>query len=174
MRQPGHGIVRLVAFFEEDAGAVGVGLYSRFWRYVTLSDLVPIWTAVSVASVLFSAATLMAVSTGFVVGYPRSVPAIDWLLTLFTVAGVRVAVRVFAEARAAGRARPRQVERRRVLVVGAGEAGALVVRELERNPQLGLIPVGFLDDDRAKHGKKIHPNHRIFPAAGFELMSDAV
>src|SRR5690606_307933 len=107
------------------------GLYSRFWRYVTLSDLVPICTAVSVASVLFSAATLVAVSTGVVVGYPRSVPAIDWLLTLLAVAGVRVAVRVFAEARTTGRAAARLAPRRHVLVVGAGEAGAMVVRELE-------------------------------------------
>src|SRR5690606_37150655 len=72
------------------------GLYSRFWRYVTLSDLVPIVTAVSVASVLFSAATLLAVSFGVVASYPRSVPVIDWVLTLLVVAGVRVAVRVFA------------------------------------------------------------------------------
>jgi FlaA1/EpsC-like NDP-sugar epimerase len=132
------------------------GLYSRFWRYVALSDLISICTAVSVASVLFSAATLAAVSTGLVVGYPRSVPAIDWVLTLLAVAGVRVAVRVFAEARTAGRATARQTARRHVLIVGAGEAGAMVVRELERNPQLGLIPVGFLDDDAAKLGKKIH------------------
>src|SRR5688572_13830978 len=67
------------------------GLHSRFWRYVALSDLVPIWTAVTVASVLFSALTLLAVSSGFVVGgYPRSVPAIDWILTLLAVSGVRV------------------------------------------------------------------------------------
>lgn len=132
------------------------GLYSRFWRYVTLSDLVPIVTAVSVASVLFSAATLVAVSTGIVASYPRSVPAIDWVLTLLVVAGVRVAVRVFAEVRSSGRARARLSRRRHVLIVGAGEAGALVVRELGRNPQLGMVPVGFLDDDPAKIGKKIH------------------
>lgn len=131
------------------------GLYSRFWRYVTLSDLVPIVTAVSVASVLFSAVTLLAVSLGVVSSYPRSVPAIDWVLTLLVVAGVRVAVRVIAEARSPGRAMPRR-RRRRLLVVGAGEAGAMAVRELARNPQLGLVAVGFLDDDEAKLGKKIH------------------
>ncbi len=131
------------------------GLYSRFWRYVTLSDLVPIMTAVSVGSAIFSAVTLLAVSLGVVSSYPRSVPAIDWVLTLLVVAGVRVAVRVIAEARSPGRASPRR-RQRRLLVVGAGEAGAMAVRELARNPQLGLVAVGFLDDDEAKLGKKIH------------------
>ena len=132
------------------------GLYARFWRYVALSDLVSIFTAVSVASVVFSAVTLLAVSSGFIEGgYPRSVPAIDWLLTLLAVAGVRVAVRVLAEARTTGHAVPARTSRRHVLVAGAGEAGAMVVREMVRNPQMGLVPVGFLDDDAAKLGKKI-------------------
>ena len=132
------------------------GLYARYWRFVGLNDLLTIFTAVSAAAVLFGAATLVAVSTGWVPAYPRSVPAIDWLLTLLAVSGVRVAVRVLAEARAASRDRgSRPVQRKRVIVVGAGQAGTMVVREMQRNPQLGLEPVGFLDDDRAKLGKSV-------------------
>ena len=44
---------------------------------------------------------------------------------------------------------------KRVLVVGAGEAGTMVVRELRRNPQLNMQPIGFLDDDTAKAGKRV-------------------
>ena len=132
------------------------GLYARYWRFVALNDLLTIMTAVSAASVLFGAATLVAVSTGWVSAYPRSVPAIDWVLTLLAVSGVRVAVRVLAEARAASRDHgSRPVQRKRVVVVGAGQAGTMVVREMQRNPQLGLEPVGFLDDDRAKVGKSV-------------------
>src|SRR5690606_12441022 len=78
------------------------GLYSRFWRYVTLSDLVPLMPARSGGSAVFSAVPLLAVCLGVVSSYPRSVPAIDWVLTLLVVAGVRVAVRVIAEARPPG------------------------------------------------------------------------
>ena len=132
------------------------GLYTRYWRFVGLGDLLTIVTAVSSATVLFGAATLAAVSTGWVSAYPRSVPAIDWLLTLLAVSGVRVAVRVLAEARAASRDHGRRPSQSKcVLVVGAGQAGTMVVREMQRNPQLGLEPVGFLDDDRAKLGKSI-------------------
>ncbi len=132
------------------------GLYARYWRFVGLNDLLTILTAVSVASVLFGAATLAAVSTGWVPAYPRSVPAIDWMLTLLAVSGVRIAVRVLAEARAASLGHgSRPVQHKRVIVVGAGQAGTMVVREMQRNPQLGLEPVGFLDDDRAKLGKSV-------------------
>ena len=132
------------------------GLYARYWRFIGLGDLLTILTAVSSATVLFGAATLVAVSTGWVSAYPRSVPAIDWLLTLLAVSGVRVAVRVLAEARAASREHgSRPAQSKRVVVVGAGQAGTMVVREMQRNPQLGLEPVGFLDDDRGKLGKSM-------------------
>ncbi len=133
------------------------GLYARYWRYVTLSDLSSIFTAVSVGSVLLTLCTLLAVWGGVVPSFPRSVPAIDWLLTLFGVAGARLAVRVLAESRAPGGAAAREGQPvKRILVVGAGEAGTMVVRELARNPQLGLVPLGFLDDDPTKLGKRIH------------------
>lgn len=132
------------------------GLYARYWRFVGLNDLLTILTAVSAASVLFGSATLVAVSTGWVSAYPRSVPAIDWVLTLLAASGVRIAVRVLAEARAASRHGSRPAHRKRVLVVGAGQAGTMVVREMQRNPQLGLEPIGFLDDDRAKIGKSVN------------------
>ncbi len=45
---------------------------------------------------------------------------------------------------------------RRTLIVGAGDAGALVVREMQKNPQLNIIPVCFLDDDPAKNKLQIH------------------
>jgi FlaA1/EpsC-like NDP-sugar epimerase len=132
------------------------GLYARYWRYTNLADLLTVVVAVSAASVFFSIAVLAAVWAGLVGIYPRSVLSIDWMLTLLSVAGVRVAVRVLAESGVGGRrARPDRPSRR-VLVAGAGEAGGLVVREIRRNPQLGLSVMGFLDDDAAKLGKRIH------------------
>jgi FlaA1/EpsC-like NDP-sugar epimerase len=77
---------------------------------------------------------------------------IDWLLTLACTVGLRLSVRVVAESRRPGR--PRGTARR-VLVAGAGDAGMLVARELMRNPALGMVAVGFLDDDPAKRGKQV-------------------
>ncbi|MGE0866410.1 MAG: polysaccharide biosynthesis protein [Vicinamibacterales bacterium] len=85
----------------------------------------------------------------------RAVLLIDTLLTLLAAGGVRLSVRAIAESRDRQRERERGVQKR-VLVVGAGNAGAMVVREMHRNPQLGMVPVGFLDDEATKIGKRIH------------------
>lgn len=130
------------------------GLYRRYWRHVGLQDMLPVIVAVSAASVTLAALVVAGLGFGAFESYPRSVLAIDWVLSLLAVAGVRISVRVLAEARAKAGATP--ALQRRVLIAGAGEAGAMVAREIQRNPQIGLEPVGFLDDAAAKLGKQIH------------------
>ena len=101
---------------------------------------------------LLVTATLLQVITGF----SRSVLLIDWLLTLALIAGTRLSVRVVGEAwRRGGLRRGDHGAMRRALIVGAGAAGTMVAREMYQNPQLGLSPAGFLDDDAAKRGKRI-------------------
>ncbi len=121
------------------------GLFGNWWwRYVGIPDLVRIAAAVSLATVLTGLGTLTLVD-----GFPRSVFAIDWMLSTVVLAGVTAASRVLREsgAMSAGRRAGR-----RTLVVGAGEAGVRTVRELRRNAQLELRPLGFVDDDPAKAG----------------------
>lgn len=130
------------------------GLYRRYWRHVGLHDMLPVILAVSAATVTLAGLVVAGLGLGAFDSYPRSVLAIDWVLSLLAVAGIRIGVRVLAEAKAPGGRAPEQ--QRRVLIAGAGEAGALVVREIQRNPQLGLTPVGFLDDAAGKLGKQIH------------------
>jgi FlaA1/EpsC-like NDP-sugar epimerase len=72
------------------------------------------------------------------------------------VAGIRVSVRLIRESQSKGRSRGSADVRKRVLVVGAGDAGAIVTREMQRNAQLGMQPVAFLDDDAVKVGKRIY------------------
>jgi FlaA1/EpsC-like NDP-sugar epimerase len=130
------------------------GMYSRYWRYATIDDLLVIGLAVSASTfalaVVFATATVLQMVHGF----SRSILLIDWLLTLVTVGGLRLSVRVVAEARLRGEA-PGSGVLRRVLVVGAGQAGTMVVREIRRNPQLRMAVVGFLDDDPGKRGKRV-------------------
>ena len=73
-------------------------------------------------------------AVGFVPDFARPILMIDWLLMLVLVGGLRMSVRVIADARQSS-ARPEgDAAVKHVLVVGAGDAGMLVVRELRRNP----------------------------------------
>ena len=141
-------IVKLPTFY-------AFGLYARFWRAMALADLLVVALAVTVGSIGLLVAIVGGTLVGVIGAYPRSVPFLDWMVTLLTVAAARVSVRVLADARAASGITVPVDGLKRVLVVGAGEAGSLVVSELTRNPQLHMMPVGFLDDDPAKIGKKI-------------------
>ena len=130
------------------------GLYRRLWIYASTSELRLITVAVTTASVITSGVMAILIVTGNVLpGMPRSALGIDWLLSLVLIGGSRFALRILAEQSMATRADGRG---KRALVVGAGDVGALVVRELQKSSQLNLTPVGFLDDDPAKQKHTIY------------------
>ena len=84
---------------------------------------------------------------------PRSIPLIDVLITFAVIASTRFALRAGAiSARRAGKQHVASGPLQHVLIAGAGEAGAMVLRELRQNPQTGLLTIGFVDDDPVKHG----------------------
>src|SRR5579862_258063 len=123
------------------------GLMHGWWRYVGMSDLLDISKASFLSSVL-----IFCLVEGVLrlPGYPRSVVIIDLFLTIMVLGGARFAVRAYTE-----RARTDGAQRN-TLVVGAGEAGSAIVRELKQNPALNYNPVGLVDDDLSKKGVKIH------------------
>jgi FlaA1/EpsC-like NDP-sugar epimerase len=130
------------------------GLYRRLWIYASTGELRLITVAVTTASVLTSGMMLLLISAGMILpGMPRSALGIDWLLSLILIGGSRFALRILAEQSTVLRSNGKT---KRALIIGAGDAGALVVRELQRSSQLNLIPVGFLDDDPAKQKHVIH------------------
>ncbi len=86
---------------------------------------------------------------------PDGVIALFFLLSLLLLIGVRVVARSLYERRPLGGFRAGGRSERNVLIVGAGDGGRLVLREILRNRELGLQPVGFLDDDARKHGLRI-------------------
>jgi len=130
------------------------GLYSRVWAYASIRELKIITAAVSIASAIVSLIIVLLTTLQYYRGFPRSVLAIDWLLSLLAVGGLRFAMRLLAEGRS-GREGIQGVAKR-ILIVGAGDAGALVVREMQKNPQLNLYPVCFVDDDQTKQKQRIH------------------
>jgi FlaA1/EpsC-like NDP-sugar epimerase len=86
---------------------------------------------------------------------PNGVIALFFLLSLLLLVGVRVVARSLHERRPLGAFRAGARRERSVLIVGAGDGGRLVLREILRNRELGLSPVGFVDDDVRKRGLRI-------------------
>ena len=130
------------------------GLYSRVWAYASIRELKIITAAVSIASAIVALIIILLTTLQYYQGFPRSVLAIDWLLSLLAVGGLRFAMRLLAENRSGDISI--QVRAKRIMIVGAGDAGALVVREMQKNPQLNLHPVCFVDDDLSKQKQRIH------------------
>jgi FlaA1/EpsC-like NDP-sugar epimerase len=130
-------------------------LYRRYWSYASVGDLSALTGAILLAGVV-TGALYLAVLRPLVPGLalPRSVPILDLMLTLLLTGGCRLSVRYVYHVRA-GRANGTHVQQG-VIIVGAGDAGRMVARELRGNPQLGLYPVAFVDDDPAKLGNQVH------------------
>jgi FlaA1/EpsC-like NDP-sugar epimerase len=132
------------------------GLYRQFWRYASVDELVLVALATAVgeiitAALLFAIVLPLSGSSTF----PRSIPFIDGLLTLLVVGGPRFAMRLAEQRRERDRRHRHWEPAKPVLVMGAGSAGAMIVKEMRANPQLGLQPAGFVDDDTSKHGVRI-------------------
>jgi FlaA1/EpsC-like NDP-sugar epimerase len=131
------------------------GLYRRYWRYASVDDMLTIAVAVSIASLITALIEILVVPLWVhFLSVPRSIPIIDWLLTLMLVGGVRFSVRLLV--RRSDTRYLRLSEIQRVLVMGAGDAGAMIVREMHNNPSLNMLPAGFVDDNVAKLGMTIH------------------
>jgi FlaA1/EpsC-like NDP-sugar epimerase len=129
------------------------GLYRRIWVYASIQELKIIAIAVTTASILVSVVITVLSITVFK-EFPRSVLVIDWLLSLLAVGGLRFSSRIIAESQTSSRDSKSRV--RRALIIGGGDAGALVVREMNKNPQGNLYPVGIVDDDPEKQDQEIH------------------
>jgi FlaA1/EpsC-like NDP-sugar epimerase len=138
--------IKLIIFY-------AAGLYQRLWRHASTPELEAIALgagSAGAASMLLGAVLLP--WTGLVAQrVPLSVLALDVLLGLVVAAAPRLALRI-AHVRS-GRRRLRGSPR--VLIAGAGAAGQMIAKELLSNVQLGLIPVGFVDDNPAKHKHRL-------------------
>ncbi len=124
------------------------GLHRRIWRYTGMKDLITIGMSTALGSVLLATIVLFLVHGH---GYSRSVFIIDFMFNISMVAGMRFLIRILKEKH---QVRPKK--ERRILVVGAGDTGEMMVREMQHTPEKGCIAVAFADDDVAKLGHRIH------------------
>jgi len=147
------------------------GMYRGIWKYVSMSDLIQIIKANLIATAIFVIAEVFLFGLQ---GYPRSVFIVDFVLCTTLVAGLRFLTRMLRERVEAGIS----AVRKKVLVVGAGEAGVLMFREYRHNPSMGEV-VGFIDDDPLKrgetiHGVKIYGNRKDIPIVAAELAVEEI
>lgn len=124
------------------------GVQRGLWRYVGLYDLGKILSASMTGAGVFYGVIHLG---GGITQYPRSVIVLTGLLTGLYSAGIRLAVRGFRE-----RLQVLEPSARRVLIVGAGHAGELLVRDILSDANYHSRPVGFVDDDPVKRRMKIH------------------
>ncbi len=151
-------IIKLVFFFFFD-------LYHGMWRYTSIEDLKNIIKAAACSTLLIVFILLL---TNRFHGYSRSVFVIDFLLTMLLISGFRIGVRFYFESVSEGlgvravirnilgtAVQPEKVQKK-LLIIGAGDCGEKMCREIRDNARLKYRVVGFLDDEPAKLGRKIH------------------
>lgn len=124
-------------------------LTTSMWKYASIKDLTQIIKAVTVSSVFIVAITMVTSA-----GHPRSIFIIDWLLLTIALSGERFIIRLTRPLRWSMKNKPRR--RTKALIVGAGDAGEALLREMvyQRDPDYEVV--GLVDDDPKKQDKQIH------------------
>jgi len=130
-----------------------VGMYRRLWRYAGIVEVERLISASALSGLACLILGLL-ILPGFrltEIRVPISVLFMDGLLTGAAASLPRFAVRSLGR-----RGQRRRLEdARRAIIAGAGAAGEMIVKELLSHPQLGLNPIGFVDDDASKHGHRM-------------------
>jgi len=123
-------------------------LYRMSWSYVGFYEIMDILKAVTVSFLILLGLIFMFWTHRLFQGYPRSIPFIDSALTLLLIVMFRSSKRVYCQTRSG----MRKSGKKRILIIGAGNAGEQIVRDIRRQKECPYTPVGFIDDDPAKAG----------------------
>lgn len=132
-----------------------MGIYRGFWQFISTDDVFLYVRSSSVATVL---AIVCVTFLYRFEDFSKGVFVIDWVLTTGLLLGTRGSFRLFTET-----IKRQTLKGERVIIYGAGRGGELLLREILNNPSLNLHPIGFIDDDTLKIGKKIQ---------GFPILGD--
>jgi FlaA1/EpsC-like NDP-sugar epimerase len=139
--------------------AFGIPRFS--WRYISLRDTVRIFGAIASATALLVVVRFLSphLTNQFPLArygiVPLGVLLGDFVLAFIGLTGVRALRRMFGE-RVASKQHQGEEHRAPTLLVGAGQGGVLIAQEIARRPDLGIVPVAFVDDDPVKQGAVIH------------------
>jgi len=132
-------LVQMISFYR-------MGLYRGIWRFSSTPDLIRV---IKGATLGVLASFLVVFLFNRLQNIPRSAFILDWFILLVTLGGGRFAYRIWKD-------RPNYATGENVLIVGAGDAGAQLVREINQNPSVPFKVIGLIDDDPRKLGKSLH------------------
>jgi UDP-GlcNAc:undecaprenyl-phosphate/decaprenyl-phosphate GlcNAc-1-phosphate transferase len=124
-----------------------IGVYRGIWGYMSTNDVYVYLKASTVASIMSVTAVTFVYRFQ---DFSKGIFLIDWLLTTGVLVGTRGSFRFFLDT-----VKRRTLSGRNVLIYGAGRGGEILLREILNNKRLGVKPVGFIDDDYLKTGKKL-------------------
>jgi len=130
-------------------------LYSRIWRYASIEELLSIVLSVSLSNIVF-------IVYSYVINYkilhtsyfrfPFSVHIIAWIISIAFLGGTRFIFRISS---ATNQLKEGTTGKKRLLIIGAGEAAVMLIREIKSHRELNYNIVGLIDDDASKIGRKI-------------------
>ncbi|WP_026839812.1 polysaccharide biosynthesis protein [Citrifermentans bremense] len=127
---------------------IASGMYRCIWRYASLRDAYEIFKVVTLSSVVSALALLL---TKGPFALPRSIYFLDWFLLFSLVAGSRLLWRVYRETKFL----PSMHKGKKTLIIGAGEAGNLLLKEIRKEADSPYNVIGFVDDDIEKRGMRL-------------------
>lgn len=125
------------------------GLYRSLWEYAGIDEALQVFYA-TVAAALLSCISSLFIGSRF----PYTIYIATWVLTLMLLGGTRLSYRLLR--RALAKWTNRNYMAKRVMVIGAGSAGSMIIKEMKNHPELNHLPVVAFDDDTRKHGTRIN------------------
>lgn len=131
-------------------------LYRNIWKYASIEELLSIVYSISFANIMFVIYSYLVKHTLFksdLYRFPFTVHIIFWLLCVITLGGTRLLYRILEQNKGENIQCDKNVN---TLIVGAGDAGAILVKEIRKHKQLNYYIVGLIDDDESKKGKVIN------------------
>jgi FlaA1/EpsC-like NDP-sugar epimerase len=136
------------------------GQYRSLLTFFSFPDAKRLFNALGVAAVVEAAAWVLLRGQGMP---PRGVIAVDFIISFVGLAGLRMGMRILRESYTGNSGSQLPKSRKRVAILGAGSGGAILAREIQTKPGLGLEVVCFIDDDPHKIGKTVHGPRVVGP-----------
>jgi len=139
-------VIKLISFYL-------FGLYRGIWRYTSL------WDILNIGKSALSATVTILLLFGFIVGFesfPRSIFLLDFMLTIFTVSLIRVSVRLYFTHLYIEKRTNNLISPKRLILIGAGQTGEKIAREIINSSNSPYSIVGFVDDNPGKKGAMLH------------------
>ncbi len=137
-------LIRIICFFL-------FGLYNRVWKYASIGELVSISYAVTAGTILNISLAYFVIEGGSL-PLPRSVFILSWMLNIFLIGGSRLAWRLFRDDNLYNVFKNGG---KHILIVGAGDSGVIITKELKRHYKNTIKIVGFIDDDKDKQNLRV-------------------